>query len=430
MRRDTIRRKIATKGFRQLSNDDWLRDRICGILSAGKLAFDATMRDLGRMFAEAIMYIEREELSGPDYAPLSPVIRKWASEQGSVYIGDQKVKVQRPRLRNSAHGSEIHLKSYEQMKKPDQFSDELMQKILSGLSARRYEETVVETAQAFGVSASSVSRRMVEASSLALRQFKERTLGDFVPFAIFLDTIHRGGRAFTVAIGIGKDGQKMALGFFEGATENHEVCDAVLSDLELRGLSLHKRIIFITDGGKGMIKSLKARFGKDLVHQRCTIHKDRNIQAHLPKRFRKAAHHKYRIALEQNSYREAKKMLLDFERWLRGINESSADSLLEAIEEILTLHRLKVSKDLRRVLHSTNAIESMFSSVRHCEKNVKRYKSSHMAQRWLASVLLHCEKGFRRVKGYRDIDETVKNIEREQQARNLKTSSDDFLMAA
>ena len=123
-------------------------------------------------------------------------------------------------------------------------------------------------------------------------------------------------------------------------------------------------------------------------------------------------------------------MLIDFEQWLRGINESSADSLLEAMEEILTLHRLKVSKDLRRVLHSTNAIESMFSSVRHCEKNIKRYRGSQMAQRWLASVLLQCEEGFRRVKGYRDIDEVVKNIEREQEARNLKTSSDDLLMAA
>jgi transposase-like protein len=38
-------------------------------------------------------------------------------------------------------------------------------------------------------------------------------------------------------------------------------------------------------------------------------------------------------------------------------------------------------------LHSTNPIESLFSRVRACEKNIKRYRNSRMAQRWLASVL-------------------------------------------
>jgi len=419
MRRDTKNRKIATKGFRQIAGDAWITDQLYRIMISGKQALDGVMADLGRMLAESIMYIEREELSGPDYSPTSPHIRKWASEQGSVYIGDQKVKVQRPRLRDGWTGSEIKLKSYDQMRQEGRFSEELLQKSLLGLSGRRYKETVTEAAAAFGVSASSVSRKIVTTTSEALRSFKERDLSTFEAFAIFLDTIHRGGRAFTVAVGVSLKGQKMALGFFEGATENHEICDEVLADLEHRGLSLHKRIIFITDGGKGIIKSLRNRFGKHLIHQRCTVHKDRNIQTHLPKRFRKAAHQKYRIALEQTSYSDAKKMLVDFERWLRTINESSADSLLEALEEILTLHRLKVGGDLRKALHSTNAIESMFSSVRHCEKNIKRYRGSRMAQRWLAGVLLHCEKGFKRIKGYRDIGAAIKNIQAEQEVCNI-----------
>jgi len=75
-------------------------------------------------------------------------------------------------------------------------------------------------------------------------------------------------------------------------------------------------------------------------------------------------------------------MLKEFERWLRGINESAADSLLEAFEDILTLHRLKVPALLRKSLTSTNPIESMFSTVRECEGNIKRYRSSTMSQRW------------------------------------------------
>ena len=109
-------------------------------------------------------------------------------------------------------------------------------------------------------------------------------------------------------------------------------------------------------------------------------------------------------------------MLIELERWLRILNESAADSLREAFEELLTLHRLQVPALLRKTVYSTNPIESMFSTVRECEGNIKRYRGSHMAQRWLAAVCLHCEKGFRRVKGFRAIAEFLRNIEAEQAA--------------
>lgn len=203
----------------------------------------------------------------------------------------------------------------------------------------------------------------------------------------------------------------MPLGFWQGATENHEISEELFKDMERRGLRLSRKIIWVTDGGKGIIKALKDRFGKKVIHQRCTIHKDRNIQRHLAKKYRKESHRRFTTALEQNSYEDARKMLLDMEKWLRGINESAADSLMEAVDEILTLHRLKVPKLLRKTLHSTNPIESMFSTVRDCEGNIKRYRGSRMKQRWLASVLLHCEKGFKRVKGYASIPDVIRNIE-------------------
>jgi transposase-like protein len=300
------------------------------------------------------------------------------------------------------------------MKKPEGFSDELLNKVLHGISCRKYGETVTEAAKAFGVSPSSISSHIIEATGKKLGEFKNMDLSGFEAFAIFIDTIHRGGEAFMVCLGIDCKGEKKPLGFWQGATENAEVCEELLADMERRGLKLSRRIIFVTDGGKGVIKALRERFGKKAIHQRCTIHKDRNIQKHLPKKYRKEAHRQFRTALEQNSYVDARKMLLNFEKWLRGINESAADSLLEAIEEILTLHRLKVPGLLKKTLHSTNPIESMFSRVRDCERNIKRYRNSGMMQRWLASVLLYCEKGFQRVKGYAAIKEVIASIDREQ----------------
>jgi len=162
---------------------------------------------------------------------------------------------------------------------------------------------------------------------------------------------------------------------------------------------------------------LKDRFAKDLIHQRCTIHKDRNIQHHLPKRCRKEAHQRYRNALALNDYADAKGGMNDFETWLREINESAANSLLEAREELLTLHQLKVPYLLRKLLHSTNSIESLFSQVRHCEKNIKRYRGSKMSQRWLAAVVLHAEQTFRTVRGFQDIKTVMERIKAIQDSK-------------
>jgi transposase-like protein len=409
MKENTKKRKKSIAGMKEVYGKEEMVNQMYQILVTGKQGFDTMMKELGRMVVEAIMYIEREEIAGPDYQPTNPGIYKWASQPGSVYIGEEKIKVNRPRLRSKEE--EIPLKSYQELKNPEQFSEELWTKILNGISCQKYQETIIDAAKAFGVSASSVSRHIIEVTAKQLKEFKERNLEDFQPFALFLDTIHQGGEAFIIALGIDLSGRKMALGFWQGATENHEIGEELLGDLERRGLKLNKKIIWVTDGGKGIIKALKDRLGKKLIHQRCTIHKDRNIQKHLAKKYRKEAHFRFKNALEQNSYEDARQMLLEMEKWLRDINESAADSLLEAMEDILTLHRLEVPALLRKTLHSTNPIESMFSMVRDTESKVKRYRGSNMLQRWLASALLDCEKRFRRVKGYALIPEVIKNIE-------------------
>jgi transposase-like protein len=415
MKLNTIQRKKTRGGLEAAFGKEELVNRMYQIIKTGKQGLDGFIQELGTLLVEAIMDMEREERSGPQYQPLEAGLYKWAYQEGSLYMGDRKISVRHPRLRGPE--GEIPLQSYEALKKPGVFSEELLNKILLGISARKYRETLMEAAGAFGVSPGTVSRHVVEVTVQRLREFKERALSDIVPFAVFIDTIHRGGEAFLIALGIDTEGYKHVLGFWEGATENHEICEELFSDMEQRGLRLSKKILWVTDGGKGLLKALRDRFGKKLIHQRCTIHKDRNIQSHLAKKYRKEAHRRFKIALEQTSYEDAKRMLQEFEKWLRGINESAANSLLEAFEDILTLHRLKVPGLLRKTLTCTNPIESMFSTVRDCEGNIKRYRNSAMSQRWLATVLLHCEKGFRRVKGYLGIAEVIATIEQIQEEK-------------
>ena len=314
---------------------------------------------------------------------------------------------------------EVPLKSYARLHATGDFSEELLEKILRGDAAQKYTETVIDAARAFGVSSSAVSQKMVSLTAQNLKAFQKRSLAEFTPFALFLDTIHRGGEAFLVALGVDVSGQKLALGFWQGSSENHEICEALFRDLERRGVVLSRRILFVTDGGSGLRKALRERFGKKLVHQLCAIHKSRNLQRHLAKPYRKEAHRQLTTALGQTSYAEAKQMLRELEAWLRTKNESAADSLLEAFEELLPLHRLKVPTLLRKTLMSTNPIESMFSLVRHSERNIKRTRGSLMLQRWLGTVLLYCEKQFRRVKGVAGIAQVIATIEAEHAEQQL-----------
>ena len=417
MKAITRERKNANRFFAQFSKGEWLQRQMTNVITQGKRAFDECAMNVGRMLAESFLYMEREELTGPDYHPLDSEVKKWASQPGSVFIGGHKVRVERPRLRGPE--GERNLRSYETLQDPSQFSEELLTKALLGLSGRKYKETVSKMAGCFGISPSSVSRHMVQATARKLKEFRERDLSPIDIFAVFLDTIHRGGVAFIIALGLDVQGKKWNLGFWEGATENHAVCQALLSDLENRGLMLGSHVLFVTDGGGGIIKCLRDRYGKDLVHQRCTIHKDRNIQDHLPKKYRNEAHRRYRRALELTRYFEAKAELMNFEKWLRGINESAADSLLEAMEEILTLHRLQVPNLLRKALHSTNPIEAMFSQVRRSEGNILRYRGSKMSRRWLGSCLLQAETQFHRVRGYGSIAVVIANIKSGQQAESF-----------
>jgi transposase-like protein len=399
-------------GLQAIAGQDRMLGTLVRVISSGKQALDAVMLERGRMVAERIMLIAREEVAGPDDYPTDPDLQKWAHEEGSLSLGDQTVKVTRPRLRHVEQG-EVTLQSYARLRAPRAFSEELLEKILRGVSAQKYAETVLQTAGTFGVSSSAVSRKLVDLTAKKLKAFQKRSLADCKPFAVFLDTIHRGGEAFLVALGVDLSGEKMALGFWQGSSENHESCEALFRDLERRGLALSRRILFVTDGGSGLRKALRERFGQKLVHQRCAIHQGRNLQRHLPKRDRHEAYQRLTIAWEQTHDAEARQMRLELEAWLRTKNESAADSLLEAFEELLTVPRLKVPALLRKTLLSTNPIESLCSLVRHSERNITRSRGSAMLQRWLGTVLLYCEQQFKRVKGFAGIAEVMATIEAE-----------------
>jgi len=372
------------------------------ILKHGKTALDNIKEELGRCLVESLLLMNREQIGGQAYLP-NPGYKKWSCQKGSVYVGNGKLSVMVPRLREKQR--EVVLPLYEKLKSPDAFSHELLNMCMAGLSGRKYEEVLAHTGEKFGISKSAVSQKVVRSTLKQLKELQERSLGHIEPFALFIDGVHKAGTVVVAAIAVDCKGEKYVLGLWEGATENHEVCEALLSDLENRGLSLHPNILFVTDGGKGLHKCLRLRFGKKLLLQRCIIHKKRNILGHLPKRYHSEFKQRYDRTIGMTSYEEARNELKHLLKWLEKINTNAMNSLSESGELLLTVHRIGLPLNLRGGFLTTNVIESPFNSLDYIEKNVKRFRGGVMLKRWMASTLLYREKHFRKVKGYQEIKE-------------------------
>ena len=86
MRANTKKRKRATVMLKATQEQEWWADQVVQVMLHGKRALDAAMLDVGRLVAETLMYMEREERSGPDYHPTSSGLMKWASQRGSIEL--------------------------------------------------------------------------------------------------------------------------------------------------------------------------------------------------------------------------------------------------------------------------------------------------------------------------------------------------------
>ena len=92
-----------------------------------------------------------------------------------------------------------------------------------------------------------------------------RPLADLRLAVIMLDGIELHGRTNIVALGISTEGDKLALGLWDGSTENATVAAALLADLVDRGLDVEQGLLFVIDGSKGLRKAIRQVFGNDVA---------------------------------------------------------------------------------------------------------------------------------------------------------------------
>ena len=162
-------------------------------------------------------------------------------------------------------------------------------------------------------------------------------------------------------------------------------------------------MLFVIDGGKAIRSAVIHHFGELAMIQRCTKHKERNVTDHLPVTERTFVARKLRKAWSNPDADVAERELRAVSRSLADRHPGAAASILEGLEETLTVTRLGISGSLARSLKTTNPIESMISIARTTSRNVKRWRSGKMALRWTAAGMLEAEKQFRKMNGFRDL---------------------------
>jgi transposase-like protein len=337
-------------------------------------------------------------------------------EDGEVTLGGRRVEVSRPRMRTADGEHEVPLQTYEHFADRDPMSRVVLERMLAGVSTRRYrrtQEPVGEQVEvrARSTSKSAVSRTFVERTRTALAELMSRRLADLRLAVMMLDGIELKGRMMIVALGITTEGVKIPLGLWEGSTENATVATALLSDLVERGLDPEQGMLFVLDGSKALRKAVRSVFGEVPV-QRCVWHKQRNVMRHLPERDRPQVKARLRKAWRETDYHRALEQLTLLADELEHTHPGAASSLREGMEETLTVIRLGINGRLRRTLESTNPAESMIDTVRTTQRNVKHWTSGEMGLRWTAAGMLEAEKQFRKVIGYTQLPQLAVAIER------------------
>lgn len=365
------------------------------------------MTEISKLIANQFFQDEVHQKSGSRYERVSREEQKysrWGSNPGSIKIGDERVKMQIPRLYNTETNKTEGLENYKKLREIETPADELVRKIIFGLSEKNYGEVAKTTLGSFGLSQSTVSRQFIEESKKSLEEFENRDLGNYDFIGLVIDGKYLQREQVVIALGITIDGIKIPLGFIHTTTEDNLSIKGLLKDLIRRNFSFTEGIFTITDGSTGLIKAVKETFGKYAVSQRCVWHKRENVVSYLPKDIQKHYRGKLQRAYNEPEYETAKRKLFEIRIELETINRSAANSLDEGLEETLSLHKLGLVEQLGKSLMTSNTIESLNSQISKYAGKVTRWSSSDMRGRWIAVSLMQIEKRLNRIVGHEKLN--------------------------
>lgn len=295
-----------------------------------------------------------------------------------------------PRDRNGNFEPEVVKKSQTYM------SDEIEKKMLSLFSlGSSYSQITDHIQEIYGVSFSKPAITAVTDKLIPLLQeWKQRPLESIYPF-VYLDAIHYKVRdeghyvskAFYTVLGVSIEGHKEILGLYLNESEGAKFWLQVLTDLQNRGVE--DILIASVDGLKGFPEAINAVFPNTEV-QLCIVHQIRNSLKYVASKNQKQFAHELKSVYQANTKEEAlesldrleekwgKKYPIIFESW-RGKWEN------------LT-HYFKYSKEIRRIIYTTNIIESVHRQFRMLTKTKGAFPTDNSLLKLLFAGIKNAER--------------------------------------
>jgi len=397
----TDSRKIAEF----LSRDGQLLLPFLDLICNTEQAVDELIDVVGKAAIESVLLLSARQIAGPKQPGRITGDIGWHGRQaGVVSLSQRKLRIEKPRLRKKGKGDgkEVAIPAYQAMATNSRLGSRIVEILMKGVSTRKYKDILPDMADTVGVSKSQISREFVDAGEEQLKHFCERRFDDRNILAVYIDGIQFGDCHVIVALGVDSGGCKHVLGLREGSSENSRVATDLLNDIVERGVKPDRLRLFVIDGSKALRCAIDSVYGSKNPVQRCRNHKIRNVLGYLPEEQKEQA----KCAMKAACLMEAdkgKKKLSQLAQWLERQYPSASSSLLEGIDEMFTINRLGLPKELRRCLSSTNVIESPNSGIRSRTHRVKNWQDHGMVVRWVAASLLDMEQRFKRIMGYQQL---------------------------
>jgi transposase-like protein len=401
-------RKINRKPLKHAKKTEILADQFEGLegpIDTRHMLISMMLPPAIKMFIQE-MEAEVDALCGDRYKH-GKTLHRWGTQKGSIILGNQHVAIEKSRVRNPETEEEVELKSYKDFQDPKRFEQAVFTEGLKRVSQRDYQKGAQKIASSFGFTKSSVSRKWVKATAKKIEELQKRSIQEMDIRAVFIDGKKFSKHGVIIALGVSSSGQKFILGIYQASNEDHQSCLRLLSDLESRGLP-SEGLLFIVDGSNGLNKALDIKYlcqDKKLrkaIRIRCHVHKWRNLESALGEESHKALGLFWALR-DARDMAEAKVISSQLESVLRELNLSALHSYQEAKDDLLAVHELKLSNQLKTFFSTTNPIESLNYLLEEDMRRVKIWHNSEHFQRWLATYCLANEKRMRKVRGYREL---------------------------
>jgi len=323
-------------------------------------------------------------------------MQSWGHEAGFVQAGIIRVPIARPRLRGM--DGEVTIPEYKKLQTKKEFNESVRRAVMGGLATRSFERVGEALGNAKGLSKTQISR-VSKSFAGDYKRLMEQDLSDIK--AVIIDGVYFTDEICVVAaLGVSQFGAKRLLGLWAGSTESAELMKTVMTELKSRNLNPK---LFVIDGSKALKSSIEKHYPWVAI-QRCQVHKRRNVIQHVGEKHEAWAHIQMTKIFKAESVEVALVLGKQFAADLSKINETASRSWLEAFPETITILQIK-DLDLRKTFSTTNAIESLFSSVRLITGRVKRWRNANHALYWTAGSYFRIQPNMRKVRGFRVLNQ-------------------------